>query len=99
MAMSTLQYIRQEKRSEILALAEKYGVKNVRIFGSVAREEDTSASDVDFLIDMSKDWSIHDWTGFWIDVEDLLDQRIDVCPVENLNPYLKPTILADARPL
>ena len=30
-----------EKRPEILALADKYAIKNIRIFGSVARREAT----------------------------------------------------------
>ena len=40
----------QEKREEILQVAASHGAFNVRVFGSVARREDTSESDVDFLI-------------------------------------------------
>jgi predicted nucleotidyltransferase len=36
------------KRSEILALARKYGARNVRIFGSVARGEARPDSDIDW---------------------------------------------------
>ena len=39
-------------RAKILALAEKYGASNVRVFGSVARGEAQADSDVDFLIDL-----------------------------------------------
>ena len=41
----------QEKREAILATAA-YGAYNVRVFGSVARGEADSESDVDFLVEM-----------------------------------------------
>lgn len=38
------------RREEILALADRYGAYNVRVFGSVARGDAISDSDVDLLI-------------------------------------------------
>lgn len=43
-----------KKREEILKIAAKHGAYNVRIFGSVAREEEDKNSDIDFLIDNLK---------------------------------------------
>ncbi|MCA9909182.1 MAG: nucleotidyltransferase domain-containing protein, partial [Anaerolineae bacterium] len=40
-----------EKREAVLRLAEYYGARNVRVFGSVARGDATHDSDVDFLVD------------------------------------------------
>ena len=40
----------QENREEILRVAARHGAFNVRIFGSVAREEETLESDIDFLL-------------------------------------------------
>ncbi|MEC4816692.1 MAG: nucleotidyltransferase domain-containing protein, partial [Scytonema sp. PMC 1069.18] len=39
-------------RSEILKIAAKYGAYNIRVFGSVARNEARDNSDVDFLVEM-----------------------------------------------
>ncbi|NEZ67716.1 hypothetical protein D0962_33990 [Leptolyngbyaceae cyanobacterium CCMR0082] len=97
--MSTLEYLRQEKRDEILALAEKHGISNVRIFGSVAREKDTPDSDVDFLINLQEGHGLFDWIHFKQDLEELLNLDIDVWPESNLKPYILPGILADAQPL
>ncbi len=44
--------ILKEKRSEILKITAIYGASNIRIFGSVAREEVTANSDIDFLMDI-----------------------------------------------
>ncbi len=38
------------KRDDILRLAQLHGASHVRVFGSVAREEATEDSDVDFLV-------------------------------------------------
>jgi hypothetical protein len=40
-----------EKRDRILEIADQHGAFNVRVFGSVARGEETPESDIDFWID------------------------------------------------
>jgi predicted nucleotidyltransferase len=50
--MSTGQCIR-ERRGEILRVAARHGAGNVRLFGSMARGEDTLESDVDLLVDVT----------------------------------------------
>jgi len=41
----------KENRAEILKVAASHGAFNVRVFGSVVRGEETSESEIDFLID------------------------------------------------
>jgi hypothetical protein len=40
------------RRGEILAIAHRYGARNVRVFGSVAWSEARPESDIDFLVEM-----------------------------------------------
>jgi predicted nucleotidyltransferase len=40
----------EERRTEILHLAERYRAGTVRVFGSVARGDNTNRSDVDLLV-------------------------------------------------
>ena len=42
----------EEKREDILRIAERYGARNLRIFGSVARGDAGPESDVDFLVEL-----------------------------------------------
>ena len=46
-----LQKLLQNKRNKIIEIATKHGTYNVRVFGSVARGEETTSSDIDFLVD------------------------------------------------
>ncbi|MDJ0729519.1 MAG: nucleotidyltransferase family protein [Crocosphaera sp.] len=87
----------QEKREEILSLATKHGAFNVRIFGSVARGEETENSDIDFLIDydLSK---TSPWFpgGLLMDLEDLLGRKVDIVTEKSLHPSIKEKVLKEA---
>ena len=81
--MNTRELLRK-KRAEILAIAAKHGASNVRIFGSVARSEDTTTSDVDILVDMHGDRSLLDLVALKQDIEELLGRRADVLTEESI---------------
>lgn len=44
----------KEKRDLILKIADKHGIGNVRVLGSVANSEDGPKSDLDLLVDIEK---------------------------------------------
>ena len=56
----SLQAELMDKRTDILAIATQYGATNLRIFGSVARGEERPDSDIDFLIDLEREWRLLD---------------------------------------
>lgn len=87
----------RSKRDEILALAEKHGAGNVRVFGSVARGEATPDSDVDFLIDVV-DLSRFSWGGggLLMDLYDLLGREVDIAMVDELHWFIRPSVLSEA---
>ena len=87
------------KRDEVLAIAKRYGAYNVRVFGSVARGEDTSRSDLDILVDMEDERSIWDLAGLLADLTDALDCRVQVVESAGLHKLLKDRILSEATPL
>jgi predicted nucleotidyltransferase len=87
------------KREEILNLAAQHGARNVRVFGSVARGEAGSGSDIDLLVDMEEGRSLLDLVGFWQDVEELLGCHVDVIADGGISPYLRDRIYSEAIPL
>lgn len=48
----SLHELLQEKREDILYIASRRSASNIRVFGSVARGQDDSKSDIDFLVDL-----------------------------------------------
>lgn len=66
------------RRREILALAERHGAFNVRVFGSIARGDASATSDIDLLISVHDHVSIYELSGLSQDLQDLLGVHVDV---------------------
>jgi predicted nucleotidyltransferase len=67
-------------KAQINRLAAKYGIKQVYLFGSVARGQNTDISDVDFLIELDEEASLFGVGGFQYEMQKLLGIEIDVIP-------------------
>lgn len=87
------------ERDRILRIAAKYGAHNIRIFGSVARGEADSASDVDFLVDMESGRSLFDLGGLQIELESLLGCPVDVVTERGLKLRIRDRVLSEAIPV
>jgi uncharacterized protein len=79
------------------ALIRALGVRRLALFGSVLRNEATSGSDVDVLVEFEpgrKDLDSFMALAFLLD--DVLGHRVDVVTTEALSPYIGPHILREA---
>ena len=86
-------------RTDVLRLAAKRGASNVRVFGSVARGEADSDSDVDLLVDLEPGRSLLDLGGLLMGLQDLLGTEVDVVTPRGLKPRNAKRILAESVPL
>ncbi len=84
------------KREDILRIAAKYGASNVRVFGSVARGEADSESDIDLLVDMEPGRSLFDLGGLLMDLEELLGCNVDVVTEDGLRERIRERVLKEA---
>ena len=89
----------QENRAEILGLAAKYGAYNVRVFGSVARGEADSDSDVDFLVELEPGRSLLDLGGLLMELQELLGCPVDIVTIQGLRSRIRDRVLCEAIPL
>jgi len=87
------------RRDEILRLAALHGACRVRVFGSVARDEAGPDSDVDFLVDLEPGRSLLDIGALLMDLQDLLQRRVDVVTEKALHWYIRERVLQEAVPL
>jgi hypothetical protein len=85
-----------DKREEILRIAKKHGASNVRIFGSVARGENLSGSDVDILVNLEPGRSLLDHAGLYLELEELLKCKVDVATERGLKERIRKRVLKEA---
>lgn len=72
-----------------------FGVRQLGIFGSVARGESTEKSDVDVLVDLEKE-TFDNYMGLLFYLEELFGKKVDLAIKSSLKPRIKDRILAEA---
>jgi predicted nucleotidyltransferase len=99
--MKTLQLL-QKNRKKIYQIAEKHGVSNIRVFGSVARGEETKKSDIDLLVKVNNYNKYCSGFGriiFEEEMANFLHRKVDVITESSLHHLLKNEITATAKSL
>ena len=91
--------ILRHQRQAIIELAARYGVSNVRVFGSVARGEATPNSDVDLLVSFPPERIIFDLIGLWLDLKDLIGRDVSLIPDTLEDERFMQQVLKDTIPL
>lgn len=67
-----------EKRDDVLAIVRRHRGQSVVLFGSVARGEETSESDVDLLVEFDEGSSLFDLLHMQDELSELLGCSVDV---------------------
>ena len=74
---------------------EEFAVQDLFLFGSVARNEATAASDVDFLVNFSRPVGLFTLLGLKAFLEDVLGCNVDIGTPDSLRPHLRETVLKE----
>ena len=94
-----IEEILRPQRRAILRAAERHGFGHVRVFGSVRRNEASSKSDVDLLVDREEGASLLDRARLIVELEAILGRPVDLVPEESLHWLIRPQVLLEAVPL
>lgn len=86
-------------REALRALVARHGLRNGRVFGSMARGDADEASDVDLLVDAPAGASGFALGALLMDAQDMLGRRVDVVTEAALHPMLREQVLREAQPL
>jgi hypothetical protein len=86
----------KSKRDEILAIAAKHGARNIRVFGSVARGEDDSNSDIDLLVELKSGTTLLGHAALMQELEELLGVKVDVVSDRGLRDRIQDRVLKEA---
>lgn len=87
------------KREEILVIAARHGVSEIRVFGSMARGDAGPDSDVDLLVEVKGPTPAWFPGGLVTELEQLLGRRVDVVEPSALRESLREKVLREAVPL
>ena len=86
-------------KSQIIELANANKALNIRVFGSVSREQAKDDSDIDFVIDVGEGQNLIDFIKLKQELEDLLGHKVDLAPSTGLREGMRENILKDAIPI
>ena len=91
----------ESRRAEIRALAQRHGFREVRVFGSMARDnaDATERSDVDLLVTLPAGRTGLSLGALLMDVQELLGRRVDVVTEASLHPAFRERVLKEAQTL
>ena len=76
----------EAKRDEITAIVRRHRGRSVAVFGSVARGDETNASDIDFLVEFEPGSSLFDLLHLQDELRSLLGSDVDVVSKGALKP-------------
>jgi predicted nucleotidyltransferase len=82
-------------RKDLVAAAAAHGVRNLRVFGSVARGEDHPDSDLDLLADLPPGLSLFGLGRVEADLESILGTRVDLIPAADLKLGVRERVESD----
>ncbi len=90
-----LEEVKKIIKNNLPFIKEKYGVKEVGIFGSFATGEQKKGSDVDVLVEFDRPTGLFKFVGLKFFLEDKLKIKVDLATKGALKPLIKDDILKE----
>jgi predicted nucleotidyltransferase len=85
----------EEIKETIVPVLIRHQIIRAGIFGSVAKGEATSKSDIDILVELGNEISLLEFVGIKYELEDLLGRKVDLVEYQAVKPRLKNRILSE----
>jgi len=82
-------------KKNVLLVLSKYSILRAGIFGSYATNTKTEASDVDILIELKEKIGLLEFVKIKLELEDILNKKVDLVEYRALKPRLKDKILSE----
>lgn len=89
----------RRRRCAVIDAAARRGASNLRVFGSVARGDETEQSDLDLLVDLASEVGLVALAGLAREIGEIVGVEVDVVPADLLKPRIRERVLAEAIPL
>jgi uncharacterized protein len=91
----------QVDQAKLADLCKRYFVQELCLFGSAARGEMRTDSDIDMLVEFLPDAEIDlvDYAGLMLDLSQLLGRKVDLVSKNGLKPLIRTSVVNEAQPL
>ncbi|MGI8553650.1 MAG: nucleotidyltransferase family protein [Dehalococcoidia bacterium] len=94
--------MRRDEALRILAAhradLDRHAVKQLALFGSVARDDARPESDVDILVEFSEPVGLFGFAGLQLYLAEILGRPVDLVPRDSIRRQLRERILREAIP-
>lgn len=74
---------------------QRYNPSKIALFGSFARGEDTSRSDIDIMVNFKDRISLLQLVGIELELSELIGKKVELISERAVNPRIKPYIEKD----
>ncbi len=93
--MINFEYVRKTLHAHKEELNQKYGVREIGVFGSFVRNEQDETSDVDILVEFHKTVDLLTFVNLKNSLSDLLNVNVDLVMKKALKPKIGQRILQE----
>ncbi len=76
------------------AAIDRFGVRDISLFGSVARDDAGTGSDLDVMVDF-EELTFDNYMGLKFFLEDLLETKVDVVTPGTLHPRIEKAVMKE----
>lgn len=83
----------EKLRESIIPILKRHDVDRAAIFGSMATGEARETSDLDLLIEFKGEKSLLDLVALKLDLEEVLNKKVDVVTYRALHPLIREKVL------
>jgi predicted nucleotidyltransferase len=88
---------REEIETALVSILSKYGVRKIGLFGSYARGEERTDSDLDVLVEFEKRKSLLTLVRIERELSEHIGVKVDLLTEQAISPYLVERIKADLK--
>lgn len=85
----------EELKDIIVPILIRHHIKRAGIFGSTAKGNATTESDLDLLVELGEKISLLEFVGLKYELEDLLGIKVDLVEYQAVKPRLKNQIMSE----
>jgi predicted nucleotidyltransferase len=84
--MSIVDYLKNKGAIEFLS---SQPIQKAYLFGSYSRQDETTESDIDILVDLDKSVDLFQFISIKLNLEKLLNKKVDLISSNGLSPHIR----------